>query len=70
MLEFLALKAGQLVTRAEIWESLYAMDPSTTSNVVDVYIGYLRRKVEAPGLTPLIHTRRGTGFVLGADNQG
>ncbi len=69
LLEFLALKAGQLVTRADIWESLYAMDPSTTSNVVDVYIGYLRRKVEGAGLTPLIHTRRGTGFVLGAEPE-
>src|SRR5436190_18913232 len=38
LLEYLARKAGQLVTRAEIWENLYAMDPSTTSNVVDVYI--------------------------------
>lgn len=68
LLEFLALKAGQVVTRADIWESLYAMDPSTSSNVVDVYIGYLRKKIEGEGLTPLIHTRRGAGFVLGADN--
>lgn len=67
LLEFLALKAGQVVTRADIWESLYAMDPSTSSNVVDVYIGYLRKKIEAPELQPLIHTRRGAGFVLGAD---
>jgi DNA-binding response OmpR family regulator len=67
LLEFLALKAGQLVTRGEIWESLYAMDPSTSSNVVDVYIGYLRKKVEGPDLVPLIHTRRGTGFMLGAE---
>jgi DNA-binding response OmpR family regulator len=67
LLEFLAIKTGQVVTRADIWESLYAMDPSTSSNVVDVYIGYLRKKVEGEGLKPLIHTRRGTGFVLGAD---
>jgi len=68
LLEFLAIKAGQVVTRADIWESLYAMDPSTSSNVVDVYIGYLRKKIEGEGLKPLIHTRRGAGFVLGADN--
>jgi DNA-binding response OmpR family regulator len=67
LLEFLALKAGQLVTRADIWESLYAMDSSTTSNVVDVYIGYLRKKVEGEGLAPLIHTRRGIGFMLGEE---
>ena len=65
LLEFLALQAGQLVTRAEIWENLYAMDSATTSNVVDVYIGYLRKKIDQPGLEPLIQTRRGLGFVLG-----
>jgi DNA-binding response OmpR family regulator len=65
LLEFLARKSGQLVTRAEIWENLYAMDSSTTSNVVDVYIGYLRKKLDVPGKAPLIHTRRGSGFILG-----
>jgi len=66
LLEFLARKSGQLVTRAEIWENLYAMDSSTTSNVVDVYIGYLRKKLESPGQPPLIQTRRGSGFILAA----
>jgi DNA-binding response OmpR family regulator len=65
LLEYLARKSGQLVTRAEIWENLYAMDSSTTSNVVDVYIGYLRKKLDLPGEPPLIHTRRGSGFILG-----
>ena len=65
LLEFLARKAGQLVTRAEIWENLYAMDSNTTSNVVDVYIGYLRKKLDTPGAAPIIHTRRGSGFILG-----
>ena len=59
LLEYLARKSGLLVTRAEIWENLYAMDSSTTSNVVDVYIGYLRKKLESPGQPQLIHTRRG-----------
>jgi DNA-binding response OmpR family regulator len=67
LLEFLALKRGQLVTRAEIWENLYAMDSTTTSNVVDVYIGYLRKKIDLPEVEPLIHTRRGLGFVLGKE---
>jgi DNA-binding response OmpR family regulator len=66
LLEYLARKAGALVTRAEIWENLYAMDSSTTSNVVDVYIGYLRKKLDVPGQPQLIHTRRGSGFILGA----
>lgn len=65
LLEYLARKAGVLVTRAEIWENLYAMDSSTTSNVVDVYIGYLRKKLDVAGQPQLIHTRRGSGFILG-----
>ncbi len=65
LLEYLARKSGEIVTRAEIWENLYAMDSSTTSNVVDVYIGYLRRKLDVPGQPALIHTRRGSGFILG-----
>jgi DNA-binding response OmpR family regulator len=65
LLEYLARKSGQIVTRAEIWENLYAMDSSTTSNVVDVYIGYLRRKLDIAGQPALIHTRRGSGFILG-----
>jgi len=65
LLEYLARKAGQLVTRGEIWENLYAMDSSTSSNVVDVYIGYLRKKLDTPGSPPLIQTRRGSGFILG-----
>jgi DNA-binding response OmpR family regulator len=65
LLEYLSRKAGQLVTRAEIWENLYAMDSSTNSNVVDVYIGYLRKKLESPDKPPIIHTRRGSGFILG-----
>ncbi len=65
LLEFLAVRAGELVTRTDIWEHLYDFDSSAQSNVVDVYIGYLRRKLELPGLIRLIHTRRGEGFVLG-----
>jgi DNA-binding response OmpR family regulator len=69
LLEYLSRKAGQLVTRAEIWENLYAMDSSTNSNVVDVYIGYLRKKLESPDKPPIIHTRRGSGFILGLMDQ-
>ncbi len=65
LLEYLARKSGELVTRGDIWKNLYAMDSSTSSNVVDVYIGYLRKKLDVPGKPPLIHTRRGSGFILG-----
>jgi DNA-binding response OmpR family regulator len=65
LLELLALRAGRVVTRAEIWERLYDVNAEVASNVVDVFIGHLRRKVDRAGLTPLIRTRRGHGYVLG-----
>ncbi|MGB9626783.1 MAG: response regulator transcription factor, partial [Phycisphaerae bacterium] len=65
LLEFLAMRAGRIVTRTDIWEHVYAFHSSPESNVVDVYIGYLRRKIERAGLPRLIHTRRGQGYVLG-----
>lgn len=65
LLEFLAMRAGRIVTRTDIWEHVYAFHSSPESNVVDVYIGYLRRKIERPGLPRLIHTRRGQGYLLG-----
>jgi DNA-binding response OmpR family regulator len=64
LLEYLALRAGQVVTRTEIWEHLYEFDATTTSNVVDVFIGRLRQKLDGPQLPPLIHTKRGHGYVL------
>jgi DNA-binding response OmpR family regulator len=64
LLEFLALRAGQTVSRSEIWEHVYDFRSTAESNVVDVYIGYLRRKLERPGWPRLIHTRRGQGYVL------
>ena len=65
LLEFLALRAGQIVTRTDIWEHVYEFHSSAESNVVDVYIGYLRRKTEQSGRPRLIHTRRGLGYMLG-----
>jgi DNA-binding response OmpR family regulator len=44
---------------------VYDFHDSAQSNVVDVYIGYLRRKLERPGSPRLIHTRRGQGYVFG-----
>ncbi|MBI1374726.1 MAG: response regulator [Phycisphaera sp.] len=64
LLELLAMRAGSVVSRADVWSSLYEFHDEATSNVVDVYIGYLRRKLDGPGRAPLIHTRRGQGYVL------
>lgn len=65
LLELLAMRAGEVVSRTDIWEHLYEFHSSAESNVVDVYIGYLRRKLEPPDQPRLIHTRRGQGYMLG-----
>lgn len=67
LLEYIAMRAGQVVSRADIWEHVYEFNSSATSNVVDVYIGYLRKKLDANGKPNLIHTIRGRGYVLGVD---
>lgn len=64
LLELLALRAGQVVSRTEIWEHLYDFAAEPASNVIDVYIGHLRKRLEAGGRPRLIHTRRGLGYVL------
>ena len=65
LLEYLALRRGQVVTRAEIWEHVYDFASDPSSNVVDVYIGYLRRKIDQDREPKLIQTRRGQGYLLG-----
>jgi DNA-binding response OmpR family regulator len=65
LLEYLAHRAGQVVTRTDIWEHVYEFDSTAESNVVDVFIGHLRKKIERPDLPKLIHTRRGHGYLLG-----
>lgn len=65
LLELLANRAGQVVTRTDIWEKIYDSQSDSLSNVVDVFIGHLRKKIEREGLPKLIHTRRGIGYVLG-----
>jgi len=66
LLEYLAMRAGQTVSRMDIWEHVYEFNSSASSNVVDVYIGYLRKKIERADKSALIHTSRGRGYMLGA----
>jgi len=66
LLEYLAMRQGQTVSRADIWEHVYEFKSTASSNVVDVYIGYLRKKIEQPGKPSLIRTVRGRGYCLGA----
>ena len=64
LLELLMLRSGQIVTRSDVWEQLYDFDQEMMSNVIDVFVAYLRKKVERPGLPKLIHTRRGQGYLM------
>lgn len=66
LLEYLARRAGKVATRTEIWEHVYDFHAEASSNVVDVYIGYLRRKIERTDEPVLIHTLRGRGYCLGS----
>lgn len=68
LLEYLSLRQGQVVTRADIWEHVYEFNSEASSNVVDVIISHLRKKVDLPGLTPLIHTRRGHGYLVDVES--
>jgi DNA-binding response OmpR family regulator len=66
LLEYLAMRAGEVVSRTDIWEHVYDFNSEASSNVVDVYIGYLRKKIEKETGHPLIRTVRGQGYILGA----
>jgi len=64
LLELLMLNAGIVLTREVIYDRIWGYDFGTSSNSLDVYIGYLRRKTEAESESRLIHTVRGVGYVL------
>jgi len=66
LLEFLAFHAGRVVTRTMIWEHLYDEYDENTSNVVDVYIRYLRNKIDKGFDLQLIQTKWGEGYMLRA----
>jgi DNA-binding response OmpR family regulator len=62
LLQFLLEHVGEPVSRTRIVEAVWEHDYDTFSNVVEVYIRYLRRKVDEPFSCPLIHTVRGVGY--------
>lgn len=70
LLELLAMKTGQVVGRSEIWEHLYAFADDSSSNVVEATVLRLRRKICPDGTRPLLHTRRGFGYLLAAEDTG
>jgi DNA-binding response OmpR family regulator len=70
LLEYLARNAGRVVGREEISEHVWdeSFDPFT--NTIEVYVNRLRRKIDEPSAKPLIHTRRGAGYMLGSAQPG
>jgi DNA-binding response OmpR family regulator len=70
LLEYLMRHPEQVLTRTQIAEHIWSFDYYATSNVVDVYIGYLRRKITGKNDTPLIHTVRGVGYCISANRYG
>ena len=70
VLECLMRKPGSVLTRTEIADSVWSYDTYNESNVVDVYIRNLRRKIDDPFDQKLIHTVRGAGYRLWAQDEG
>jgi two-component system response regulator MprA len=64
LLAVLLQSACRVVTRSVLFTEVWGYDFGTKSNSLDVYIGYLRRKLEAAGESRLVHTVRGVGYVL------
>ena len=69
LLEYLAREQGRVVSRAEIAEHVWDENFDPLTNLIDVHINRLRRKVDNGFSTRLIHTRRGAGYMLAAPNQ-
>ncbi len=67
LLEYLMRNAGRLLTRPMIAEHVWNQDFDTYTNVIDVYMSYLRNKIDKGRARKLIHTVRGSGYVLKVD---
>jgi two-component system, OmpR family, copper resistance phosphate regulon response regulator CusR len=64
LLEYLARNKGKVRSRLEIAEAVWGLDFETGTNFIDVYINYLRNKIDKPFGTKLIHTVTGFGYIL------
>jgi two-component system copper resistance phosphate regulon response regulator CusR len=69
LLEYLMNRKGEVVSRADISEHVWEESYDPFSNLIEVYVQRLRRKLEAVGGAPLLHTRRGEGYVLSAEED-
>jgi|TARA_B100000809_G_scaffold194971_1_gene194280 DNA-binding response OmpR family regulator len=64
LLEFLMLNAERVVRRTELLEKVWDLQFDPMSNVIDVHVGHLRRKLRESGDDPLVHTVRGVGYIF------
>jgi DNA-binding response OmpR family regulator len=69
LLEHLLLNRGQCVSRVELLDSVWNLEPAQTTNIVDVYVNYLRRKLKDPAPGHLIRTVRGRGYVVPSETE-
>lgn len=69
LLEHLMLNRGQCVSRVELLDSVWNLEPAQTTNIVDVYVNYLRRKLKDPPPGLLIRTVRGQGYVVPSEAE-
>lgn len=69
LLEHLMLNRGQCVTRVELLETVWKLEPAQTTNIVDVYVNYLRCKLKDPAPGRLIRTVRGKGYIIPGDRE-
>jgi DNA-binding response OmpR family regulator len=69
LLEHLMLNRGQCVSRVELLDSVWRMEPAQTTNIVDVYVNYLRRKLKDPAPGRLIRTVRGQGYLVPSEAE-
>ncbi|MFI5263761.1 MAG: winged helix-turn-helix domain-containing protein [Candidatus Kapaibacterium sp.] len=70
LLEYLVRNAETVCSRSKIAANVWHEHFDRETNIVDVYMMYLRKKIDAPGDTPLIHTVRGAGYMLHRENRG
>jgi two-component system, OmpR family, response regulator len=66
LLEYLLRHPGQVITRTMLFEEVWSYRYDQTTNVIDVHMGKLRRKLDEGGLPSMIHTVRGSGYILRA----
>jgi DNA-binding response OmpR family regulator len=64
LLQVLALRAGEVVSRRDLWEHLFEFDSEAASNIVDVLVYSIRKKLQPQEPQSLIRTRRGQGYVI------